>query len=78
MSAETEIEVTGMKMKRFASALLLLALCVALVGCGKGSYEDGYAAGLAAAHTAVPETEAPKAETPETETSEAKTGESHP
>ena len=58
MSAEQEKisnKVREMKkcfLKRFALALLILVQCVSLVGCGQGSYKDGYEAGLAAAYEA--------------------------
>ena len=46
-------------LRRFFGIVLIAALCVSLLGCGKGSYDDGYEAGFAAAlEAAVAEAEA--------------------
>ena len=54
--------------RRFFGIVLIAALCVSLLGCGKGSYDDGYEAGFAAAlEAAAAQTEAVETVAPETE-----------
>lgn len=35
--------------RQLCCILLITSLCVSLLGCGKGTYEEGYEAGFAAA-----------------------------